>query len=1282
MHEGRKSRKRSILLSVVLIISMVVLTTSSVFTFLLVEYRTTDLLKLVDSRLLTAAEMSRELLGTDYHDRIADERSVSQEQFHQIVQRNDALCRRLNLQYLWSVLLTGDRVVFTSATHSDLKDPNSPCAAFFETHRDPASFAPVMQPGATTTFSSFKNEWGEGRMVLIPGKDSQGRTYVFGASVQLNELNALNRKTILTSSGIGLAVITCAFLLTFLLARSFTAPIARLTASADRMAAGDFETPLGNAGTRELESLALSLDMMRQGLKEQLTEVRDSEERLRLALAGADLGTWDWHVPSGAVRLNERWAEMLGYALHEIKPHLNSWKALIHPDDSAYVMSALNAHLAGKRPEYETEHRLRHKSGEWIWVLDKGCIIERDVHGKPIRACGTHLDISGRKRAEAEIRESVSRYRAFFDNGPDGVVILDPESARILEFNDRACHQLGYSREEFTSLRVFDIEAAETREETRARIQKVIRDKRGDFETRHRTKHGEMRDVHVMAQVIETGGHATYHCVWRDITERKQAATALQASEERYRRIVETANEGIWAMDRQHRTTFVNAHMAQMLGRDAAEIIGRCVEDFMFPEDLKGHQERMLQRHDAQAGSYMHRFRRPDNSEVWTWVSATAVKDAMGNFDGSFAMFTDITERKRAAEALRESEEAHRALVAGLPDIVTRFDRDARLLFVSDNVSALLGIPKPQCLGKTHRDLGFPEAQCLFWEEALRQVLQSGTPLETELAVAGEAGTAIYNCRFIPERDAQGAIRSVLSLSRDITAHRKAEQDYRILFREMLEGFAVHEILCDEQGTPINYRFLAVNPAFERMTGLKAEDLLGKTVLEVLSATEQRWIETYGKVALTGDPVYFEDYSVELKKHFEVTAFRPAPRHFACIFSDITERKRAEEERERLQAQLMQSQKMESVGRLAGGVAHDFNNMLQVILNHVAMALEDVDPAQPLRESLEEIQKAAQRSAALTRQLLAFARQQTVAPKVLDLNETIEGTLKLIRRLIGEDIDLAWMPGSGLWPVKVDPVQLDQVLANLCVNARDAIAGVGRISIETKNCSMDESRCLDQPDCVPGDYVQITVSDNGCGMDSETLLHLFEPFFTTKDVGKGTGLGLATVYGIVKQNDGMLRVNSAPGQGASVEVFLPRHRGASEQAPAGGSTKAHKKGHETILLVEDELLILRSIKTILEKLGYQVLAASTPGEAIRTAEEHAGEVGLLMTDVVMPEMNGRDLARRLLARHPRLKRLFMSGYTADIIAHHGVLDEGVSFIQKPFTMQSLAAKVRDVLDNS
>jgi two-component system sensor histidine kinase EvgS len=394
------------------------------------------------------------------------------------------------------------------------------------------------------------------------------------------------------------------------------------------------------------------------------------------------------------------------------------------------------------------------------------------------------------------------------------------------------------------------------------------------------------------------------------------------------------------------------------------------------------------------------------------------------------------------------------------------------------------------------------------------------------------------------------------------------------------------------------------------------------------------------------------------------------PEYFLGGVVDITERKELEQ-------QLLQAQKLESIGRLAGGVAHDYNNMLGVILGSAELGLKQIEPEHPVHARLEQIHSAARRSADITRQLLAFARKQTIAPQVLDLNTAVEQMLNMLRRLIGEEIELTWLPGTDTGQVEIDPVQLDQLLANLCVNARDAISGSGKITIETANVQFDAAYCKTHQGFKPGSYVMLAVSDNGCGMDKETQEHIYEPFFTTKDSGKGTGLGLATVYGIVKQNQGFINLYSEPGRGTTFRIYLTRH--TRETTAPAHKEELSPAGHgQQILVVEDEPTMLELSVMMLEELGYEAIGAQTPNEALRIAKENP-HISLLLTDVVMPGMNGRELAHQLQEQHPQLKTLYMSGYTANVIAHHGVLEKGVSFIQKPFSLEDLGEKLKELL---
>lgn len=790
--------------------------------------------------------------------------------------------------------------------------------------------------------------------------------------------------------------------------------------------------------------------------------------------------------------------------------------------------------------------------------------------------------------------------------------------------------------------------------------------------------------------------------VFRDTTEHKQVQDALKHSERRLSSIFEFLPDPTFVIDNRGVIIAWNKAIETLTGCSAETMLGKGNYEYAIP--FYGERRPILVdflfARDGNASNEYYSMKREGDviyaeteeivvvgKPISFWAKASPLRDEEGNIIGAIEIMRDITEHKRMEfqreemiGALQESEETYRTLVEYLPDIVLRFDRSGRHLFVSENVQDAVDLESSQFIGKTHRELGFPEDICRFCEEGIERVFDTASPVENESAFIGKKGHMVHNWRLVPERDARGVVQSVLSIGRDITAHRSAERDFQMLFREMLDGLALHEIVFDDKGNFVDSIFLAVNPAFERLTGLKALDIQGKSYRDMLPGFSPQLIEACVRVASAADPVIFESEVEELGKHFEVTAFRSSPNKFVCMLHDITEKKQAERDKAVLENQLQQAQKMESIGRLAGGVAHDFNNMLGVIIGHAELALERISSSDQTFDDLQQIRNACDRSADLTRQLLAFARRQIISPTVLDLNETVEGMLKMLRRLIGENIDLAWIPESKLWSIKVDPSQVDQVLANLCVNARDAIEGAGSITIETSNVMVDNDLCSDIVDAMPGEYVMMEVSDDGCGMDGETLSKLFEPFFTTKPVGKGTGLGLATVYGIVKQNNGFIAVHSEPGKGTSFRIYLPRHVGSFEAVQEKTSSSFSARGNETILLVEDEPTVLDVTALMLVRLGYTVLKAATPSEAVKVAHQHVREIGLLMTDVVMPEMNGRSLAETLLSSHPHMKTLFMSGYTADVIGRHGVLDESAHFIQKPFSMKLLSTKVRDVLD--
>jgi PAS domain S-box-containing protein len=647
------------------------------------------------------------------------------------------------------------------------------------------------------------------------------------------------------------------------------------------------------------------------------------------------------------------------------------------------------------------------------------------------------------------------------------------------------------------------------------------------------------------------------------------------------------------------------------------------------------------------------------------------------------ALTVQIEEREQAVEALAASEVRYRRLFEAARDGILILDAETGLVVdVNPYLVELLGFSRAEFLGKRVWELGplrnVVAARDAFSELQARDYLRyEDLPLQTRDGRSVDV-EFVSNAYLVDNKKViQCNIRDITERKRGEDALRENEARLRDITFSM--GDWVWEV--DENGVY----------TYSSSKGLELlGDVIGKTPFDFMPPDEaKRMAATFSEIVARKAPIEdLENWNIGKKGRRICFLTNGVPildeagslKGYRGVDKDITERKRAHDEREELQTQLAQAQKLESVGRLAGGVAHDFNNVLAIVLGHAEAAVNASGPADPLRHHVETIRQAALRGADLTRQLLAFAHKQTIEPRALDPNAVVANTLKMLRRLMGEDINLVWMPEAASWPVKMDPAQMDQILANLLVNARDAIGGVGQVTITTQNVVLGDQDCVGRPGFVPGEYVMLVVTDSGCGMGKDVRDHVFEPFFTTKPLGQGTGLGLATVYGIVKQNAGAIGVESEPGKGTTFRIYLPRSV-AEIPAAEAAATATEPRGHgETVLLVEDQLPLLDVTRETLADLGYSVLTAGDPSTALRTAQAHAGEIQLLITDVVMPGMNGRDLSERLAASRPGIRCLFISGYTADIIAKSGVLDEGLDFLQKPFSRLALATKVRQAID--
>jgi PAS domain S-box-containing protein len=1031
-------------------------------------------------------------------------------------------------------------------------------------------------------------------------------------------------------------------------------------------------------------------------------------------------------------RLNPEWERALGYPLAELEG--KRFLDFIHPDDLAGTLAAVSQ-LERQQEILNFENRYRCKDGSYRWIEWRGFSLEKRIYA-------VARDVTDRKRAEERLRESEERLRSLINATPDVVCFKDGDG-RWLEANkaDLELFELagvdyrGKKDSELAGLSEFYREALLTCEASDERTWEARASTRTDETIPLPDGTAKVLDVIKVPLFHSDGKRRGLVVLGRDITERvrqeqeirllnrlyavlgkvSQAVVQATAPEpflvETCRVIVEEGGLLLaWIGQVEAESKAVVPVATWGASSDYVRGItvyaddrpegrgptGTCIREGRPSVHNDFLQSPLTQPWSERARPYGIRAAAgfPIESAGRAWGALTIYSDEIDFFGmedvkllekvaGDIGFALDNLERERqrrlAEEMLRESEERHRALVRTALDGIWWLDMQGRLVRVNDAYCRMSGYSESELL-----TMSLPDLEALETSDDvaanIRKIVTKGSALfeSRHRRKDGSTYDIEVSAQYLP--DAGGRI---VAFMRDITERkrmedtlRNSEERYRTIFNHSPLG-VMH---FDSKGIIRDF-----NDKFAEIMGAPREEILRFNMLQRLN--DQAMLKAV-RDALDGKSGYYEgDYlSVTGGKITPMRAFYQlmtgdAGKFLGAVglFEDITERKKAEEAKDRMEAQLNQAQKMESVGRLAGGVAHDFNNMLSIILGHAEMVLDEIGPGDPFYHDVMEMKNAAQRSADLTRQLLAFARKQAISPKILDLNETASGILKMLRRLIGEDINLVWMPGLDVWPVKIDPSQIDQILANLAVNARDAIGGVGAMTIETANVELNETSCQTHKGLSPGNYVLLAVSDTGAGMDRETVDHIFEPFFTTKEMGKGTGLGLATVYGIVKQNNGFINVYSEPNQGTTIKIYLPRAGVRIDEKPALAGKK-NLTGTETVLLVEDEESILSLGKTILERRGYLVLAAHRPDEALRIAESHPGPIHLLITDVVMPGMNGRDLRDKLKALKRGFQCIFMSGYTADVIAHHGVLDEGIDFLQKPFSVKTLAEKVREVLD--
>jgi PAS domain S-box-containing protein len=1015
--------------------------------------------------------------------------------------------------------------------------------------------------------------------------------------------------------------------------------------------------------------------------REMYAQLQRMDAELRRVLSSVSDFLWSAEV-DGSGRMTYRYyspvvEQVTGHPPEYFLASPERWLGIIHDDDRSVLHKAILRIKGGHSSCEEAEYRILRPDGEVRWVRDS---IRASRNGNEIllRLDGVVTDITKHKEAAQALRASEERFRALVEKSTDAIALLDAEGT-ILYASPSTQTVLGYTPEEFVGRNAFEGVHPDDLPYLKDLFEQLLtepgKSQTAEFQYRHKdgswrflegTGNNRLEDPAVRAVVSN----------YRDVTQRREAQARLCESEERFRQLVENSTDLICETDSETRYTYLSPNYQDVLGYDPGELLGRKVFDLVHPDDFLAVLADVSQ---TNAQPEVYRFRHKDGQ--WRWFESIGKSYQRASGEIRVVIFSrDITGRKLAEEALAHERDLLRILMESVPHLIYFKDQQSRYTRINNAQMANLGLRHAEeAVGRTDFDFYPAELAQEFHEDESR-ILTTAVPLvdKVERQTGVDATERWLSSTKVPIVDKQGRITGIVGISRDITERKRAEETIRsseAKYRTLIENLEQNIFLKDEQ-----YRFAAVNGVFCRQVGLSEAEIIGKTDFDFYPAhLAEKYRADDCQVLLEGrrlekEEQNFSDGQLRTVRVIKTPVKDDRGRNVGVlgIFWDVTEQRV-------LEAQLRQAQKMEAVGQLAGGVAHDFNNLLTVILGNVSLVKASLSADDANSQLLGLTEKAALRAAELTSKLLGFSRRTTLRLESTDLTAALEETVALLRRTIDPRISLSISVPPEPWSVQADLGQINQVLMNLCLNARDAMSHGGRLALELINVTLTPEAARLHLDARAGDFVRLRVRDTGEGIAEDVLPRIFEPFFTTKGPGKGTGLGLAMVFGIIKQHQGWIECTSQLGQGTCFDIYLPRHEPTSEASLPLTLSAAPRPGNETILLVDDEAMIRNLGRIILQRYGYRVLLAEDGIEALSLYRSKPEEISLIVLDLTMPHLSGREVFQKLLEMDPNVRVLLASGYSAEHVIDFES-DRILGFVGKPYRPDDLARQVRFALD--